>query len=148
MAYDEEALLNQCHPAFRFKLASILRQLRAAHWQPMIWELMRTQEQQAGKVKHGYSKTLKSWHVPSTEGHLPANHSSFYVVHGNAADIVDQRYHYQGPAKDLNFQFWKDLGRIAKREGCIWGGDWVSFKDVAHIEILFIESPPAMKAFA
>ncbi len=91
---------------------------------------------------------MKSWHVPSTEAYLPADASSFYVIHGNAADIVDERYGWGGPAADTNFQFWKDLGVIAKEHGCTWGGDWKNFVDVAHIEMLFIESPPSAKAFA
>ena len=148
MPYDEQSLLEKCHPAFGFKLIIILRQLRAAGWQPIIWELIRTPEQQVGKLKQGRSKTLKSWHVPSTEGFLPADHSSIYVVHGNAADIVDKRYANQGPAANTNFQFWKNLGRIAKQQGCTWGGDWKSFKDVAHIQLLFIESPASTHAFA
>ena len=86
--------------------------------------------------------------MQSTEGYLPADKTSFEVVHGNAADIVDKRYAWGGPAANLHFQFWKDLGRIAKQQGCEWGGDWKKFKDVAHIQMLFIESPASTKGRA
>ena len=51
-----------------------------------------------------------------------------------AADIVDRRYGWGGPAKNLGFKFWKDLGAAARAEGLTWGGDWRSFKDVAHVQ--------------
>jgi hypothetical protein len=64
------------------------------------------------------------------------------MVEGNAADLVDKRYGWGGPAAKAGFQFWKDLGEIARKHGCRWGGDWKSFKDVAHVEFLFIEAAP------
>jgi len=45
-------------------------------------------------------------------------------------------------AAATSFAFWKDLGRIAKAHGCAWGGDWKSFKDVAHIELYYVTDPP------
>jgi len=50
------------------------------------------------------------------------------------------------PAARRNFKFWLDLERIAKKHGCRWGGDWKGFRDVAHIEFWFIESPPPTSA--
>ena len=102
----------------------------------------------ARKVGLGYSKTLQSWHVPQTAAMLPHNGDSFDVVHGNAADIVDERYWWSDPAASRSFKFWLDLGRIAKKHGCRWDGDWKHFPDVTHVEFWFIESPPATSALA
>ncbi len=93
-------------------------------------------------MRLGHSKTMKSWHVPSTMGLLADGKSAVDMVEGNAADIVDQRYGWSGPAVNAGFQFWKDLGEVARKHGCRWGGDWKSFRDVAHIELLFIEAAP------
>jgi|GEM_PF-4880261 len=30
--------------------------------------------------------------------------------------------------------FWAALGEEAKKRGLVWGGDWKSFRDVAHIQ--------------
>jgi hypothetical protein len=141
MKYNEAEVLEQAHPIFKDALRQILAELRLLGWKPKIWHIKRTKAEQAEKVKKGYSKTMKSWHVDSTEGLLPAGRISYDVIQGNAADIVDSRYAWSGEASSLDFQFWKDLGRIAKTHGCSWGGDWKSFKDVAHIQMLLVEMP-------
>lgn len=137
----------QFHPLFQTKLRTIFRELRALGWRPKIGSGLRTSGEQAEKVRLGYSKTMASWHVRSTIGILPLNKRSYDVVYGNAADIVDERYGWGGVATNRNFQFWKDLGRIAKQQGCEWGGDWTSFPDVAHIQMLYIEEAPHTTAF-
>jgi hypothetical protein len=136
---DNDTILMTAHPVFASVLRKILHDLLAAGWQPKIVELKRTREQQAEKVKRGYSKTMKSWHVPSTVGLLPAGRGQLQTVAGEAADIVDARYGWSGPAASTSFAFWNDLGRFAKKYGCVWGGDWKKFKDVAHVEFRFIE---------
>lgn len=141
MSYDEAAFLRQAHPIFKMRLVAILAELRALGWQPRIWHVTRTETEQAEKVKKGYSKTMKSWHVESTEGHLPAGPGRADIVHGSAADIVDRRYAWEGKAANLKFQFWMDLGAAAKKQGCEWGGDWKTFPDVAHVQMLYVEMP-------
>lgn len=131
------------HPAFQCRLDMILGELRSLGCRPKIDpHAFRTSEEEARLVKQGNSKTLKSWHVVSTHALLPHGKTMVDVVYGNAADIVDERYGWGGPAANRQFQFWGDLGRIAKKHGCRWGGDWKRFKDVAHIEFLFIDSAP------
>ncbi len=49
---------------------------------------------------------------------------------GLAADIVDRRYGWGGPAANTNHPFWRDLGEAARIEGLGWGG----FKDAAHVQ--------------
>ena len=140
MQYNEAQVISKAHPVFQPKLRMILNGLRNSGWQPKIAELIRTEEQQRKKVEQGYSQTMKSWHVPSTKAFLSTGKSQLWEVHGAAADIVDARYGWSGPAANTHFQFWTDLGRLAKMQGCEWGGDWKTFKDVAHIELKFIES--------
>jgi hypothetical protein len=146
--YMVSADLSKLEPIFRHRVEQIIRDLTLLGWQPVVAEATRTPAQQAQKVKAGYSKTMQSWHVPGTTGILPLNRRSFDEVHGNAVDIVDKRYGWGGPASNTNFQFWQDLGRIAKRYGCEWGGDWKSFRDVAHIQFLYIETRPIDRAYA
>jgi len=128
---------RRVHPVFKSSLERTLAGLKTLGWQPYIDNISRTSAEQAEKVRQGYSKTMRSWHVDSTAAILPHDRASFDVVHGNAADIVDRRYGWGGPAASADFQFWVDLGRIAKQYACEWGGEWKN-RDVAHIQMLFI----------
>lgn len=88
---------------------SILTQLEAKGYQPIVAEGRRTVEQQKEKVRLGYSQTMHSIHLT-----------------GLAADIVDTRYMWDIP---LHHQFWYDYGNIVKnlnpkRFKLRWGGVW------------------------
>ena len=120
MGYDESHFLKQCPPVFEYRLTTILAELRHLGWKPRIYSVRRTEAEQAQKVKEGVSKIMHSWHVDSTRA-LVSFHGEVWEVYGNAADIADQRYGWDGLASNTNFQFWKDLGRIAKKYGCEWG---------------------------
>jgi hypothetical protein len=133
--------LDRLHPVFRQYVEQILSDLRSRGWQPIVASAVRTEAEQADKVKQGYSKTKNSWHVASTAASLWETKNSYSVVHGNAVDIVDKRYGWEGKAANTQFKFWSDLGAAAKARGCVWGGDWKTFKDVAHVEWHYIDSP-------
>ena len=142
-----EASLDGLHPVFRQNLRRILAELKKGGWEPIVAQTIRTPRQQAEKVKRGVSWTMHSWHVPSTMATLPYTSSSYLEVRGNAADVVDRRYGWEGPAHNHKFAFWLDLGRIAKQYGCEWGGDWNGKQqDVAHIQMKFIEMAPQRTA--
>ncbi|RMG19279.1 MAG: M15 family peptidase, partial [Planctomycetota bacterium] len=102
---------------FRPKVVRILQRLQQKGWQPRVASGRRTLAQQREKVRKGYSKTLRSWHLL-----------------GRAADIVDRRWGWNGPAANLDHPFWKDLGEAARLEGLTWGGNWKRFRDVAHVQ--------------
>ncbi len=104
-------------------LPGIMEDLRAKGWNPMIASAIRTPEEQAEKVRQGYSQAMNSKHL-----------------YGKAVDIVDKNYGWDGKASDPNFQFWKDLGEAAKKRGATWGGDWKSFKDPAHVQVSLLNA--------
>ena len=83
---------------------------------------------------------MLSDHVAGVVHMLPEGRDAFTEFYANAADIADRRYGWSGPAGNKNFQFWKDLGRIAKKHGCGWGGDW-KMRDVAHVYLIFGDKP-------
>jgi len=132
--------LDRLHPVFRYKLQLILSDLTASGWHPHVYSAMRTTAEQAEKVRLGYSKTMLSDHVAGVVHMLPEGRDAFTEFYANAADIADRRYGWSGPAGNKNFQFWKDLGRIAKKHGCGWGGDW-KMRDVAHVYLIFGDKP-------
>ena len=109
--------IESLEPEVREKVRRVLVKLEQKKWQPKVAEGRRTKAEQAEKFRRGVTTTMNSKHLC-----------------GIAADIVDKRYAWGGPAANTNFQFWQDLGAAAKSEGLDWGGDWKSFKDVAHVE--------------
>ena len=102
-------------PEMRPKISCVLDEVQAAGYQPVIAESLRDLAQQREKVRKGYSKTYNSYHL-----------------YGRATDIIDKRWGWHGPCANINHDFWKTLGKAYKRQGLFWGGDWRSFKDVAH----------------
>jgi len=100
---------------------------RGVHWPPIA---------AAANTKVTNAKGGQSNHN-LTESLLPYGRSAVDVVNGYAVDIVDRRYGWDIAAA----QFWKDLGHLAKKYGCGWGGDWKK-PDPAHIEMKLIDSAP------
>jgi hypothetical protein len=149
---SQQDLLNELHPVFKHKVGLILSHLGKLGWQPKIIYARRTEEQQRDAIRRGASHTMLSWHVENTIRLLPAG-AHLQVIRGNAVDIVDKRYGWEGKAKSKDFQFWKDLGSAAHNNGCQWGGDWKPVmrkgkdgkmhvrdqRDVAHVQMFFTE---------
>jgi hypothetical protein len=108
--------LGGLQPGFRAKVERVLARLQARGWRPYVAEGRRTRAQQREKVRRGYSRTMNSRHLS-----------------GRAADIVDRRYGWGGPAARQTYRFWRDLGAAARAEGLTWGGNWRT-PDVAHVQ--------------
>lgn len=97
--------------------------LRASGFQPTIvygWRSVAVQEE---LLKQGHTTVHFSFHNAQLPDGTPNSH---------AADIVDERWQ-RTPAAAKN-GFWEALGKAAKEEGLVWGGDWKSFLDVAHVQ--------------
>lgn len=124
-----DPLLKGLEPSFAAKVNNVLKGLKERGWQPRVAEGRRTLKQQQEKINTGRS-SLKN---PQRSKHIT----------GQAADIIDRRYGWKAPQK-----FWDDLGELAKAQGLIWGGDWKSFKDVAHVQVGDVASAvsPTQKA--
>ena len=117
--------LDGLAPMFVGKVKQVLSRLAEKGWRPRVAEGLRSVEQQQEKINQGRS----SLNDPRTSKH----------VQGIAVDIIDSRYGWGGPAADLDFEFWNDLGEAAREVGLVWGGDWKSFRDVAHVEDVPVE---------
>ncbi len=97
--------LNQLTPVFRDKVETILKQLADKHMEPYIAEAKRTVAQQREKVNKGYSKTMRSNHLPGSDGL------------SRAADIVQL---HKGWAASK--RFWLMLGSSSWANQTGWGG--------------------------
>lgn len=121
--WPEEKKLRSLSPQLRPKVVAILSKLRARGFRPKIvfgWRSVAVQEQ---LFREGKTKVHFSFH----NAQLPDGTPNAY-----AADIVDERWAW-GPEAEAN-GFWRALGEEAKPLGLVWGGDWTTFKDVAHVQ--------------
>jgi hypothetical protein len=121
--WPEEKKLKSLDPQFRSKVVIVLAKLRDRAFKPKIvfaWRSVQVQEQ---LVRMGRSKVRFSFHNAQKPDGTP---------NAYAADVVDERWGW-GPKAEAN-GFWHALGDEAKVLGLVWGGDWTTFKDVAHIQ--------------
>jgi hypothetical protein len=90
---------------FRQKAKAVYEDLEGKGLKPRIYETLRTPQQQRQKVKLGYSKTMRSAHLPDKTGLA------------RAADIADRAVGWSATRR-----FWLTLGRSATARGLEWGG--------------------------
>jgi hypothetical protein len=127
-----EQRLATLHPTFAAKVRKVLEGLRAANYQPLIASAYRSPEDQLKLYKLGRSTVRFSFHCAQEKGQPAAL----------AADIVDKRLLWTVPQAH---PFWRILGRLAKAQGLVWGGDWKSFPDLAHLQALPNEKLAAVR---
>jgi hypothetical protein len=108
--------------AFRVKVERVIATLAEAGFQPKIFFGWRSVEVQKKLVKEGRSKVTFSFHNAQTKKGIP---------NAWAVDLIDARWGWE---KAEAKTFFKALGKAAKAEGLVWGGDWEDFRDWAHIQ--------------
>ena len=115
--------LQSLNPAFSVKVQNVISALTQRGFQPKIFFGWRSVAVQQELFAKGRTKVRFSFHNAQKPDGTP---------NAYAADIIDKRWGWNQEAKDNGF--WSALGEAAKKQGLVWGGDWTSFKDVAHIQ--------------
>lgn len=128
-----QVALDSMHPVFRGRVEALVDHMNKKGWQAFVWQGKTRSEAQAAKNAEKGTGIKMSWHRPDVHGRFRTALVELY-----AADIVDERWGWEGPAKDLKHAFWNDLGSFAKAEGLEWGGDWKK-KDVAHVQMALMD---------
>jgi len=121
--WSQEKKLLSLYPPMRPKIEAVLQGMRDRGFQPKIFFAWRSVAVQLEIYRAGNTKVKFSFH----NAQKPDGTPNAYAV-----DIVDQRWAW-GDAAEAN-GFWKALGAEGKQQGLYWGGDWRSFKDVAHLQ--------------
>lgn len=149
MAYDwtgdeskwsEAQKIASLEPNFRAKIQRVLSTLKSQGYAPIVYFGWRSPETQAQLKAAGKSTVSFSFHNATKNGQPAAV----------AVDIVDGRKDSQGRTilwgsslsswsnsaerKQMAEEFFKALGVAGKAQGLVWGGDWTSFKDPAHLQ--------------
>ncbi|MCI3144903.1 peptidase M15 [Bacillus cereus] len=83
----------------------------------LIYETIRTVEQQREYVRKGASQTMRSYHLV-----------------GQALDFVPIQSNGTEDWNGYNKEPWASAIRYAKQIGFEWGGDWKGFVDSAHLQ--------------
>lgn len=114
--------LNGLNPDLVSRTNAMMADLKQQGYQPVIAEGMRTQEQQAEKVRLGNSHTMNSNHL-----------------NGSAVDIVDARYGWNDKkyGKEIN-GYAQAMAKTAQKYGLFSGTQWKSFGpngDFAHVQL-------------
>lgn len=160
---------NKLHPAFRQRVKLILAELTNKGWKPVAVLGIRTLQEQNALYSVGrkplnevnrllkaaglppktesenkrvvtHAKGGESWHNLETTSMMPAGSRAIDQIRGNAVDIIQKGYDNWDK---IPLAFWTDLGTVARKYGCIWGGDWSGDKrDRPHVEMKFIDSAP------
>jgi len=117
--------LESMHVDLRPKVTAVLAGLVKRGFQPKVHFGWRSVAAQLEIVKKGHSTVKFSFHNAQLKDGTPNSY---------AADIIDVRYAWS-PAADAA-GFWTALGEEAKAQALHWGGDWKTFKDVAHVQLV------------
>ena len=123
--WPAEKKMSSMKPELAIKVRQVLATLSAKGFQPKVFYGWRSVTVQARLYAEGKSKVKFSFH----NAQLPDGTPNAY-----AADIIDARYAWNAEAESSGF--WKALGAAAKLQGLVWGGDWVSFRDWAHVQLV------------
>lgn len=107
------------------KVLSLLGALKERGFQPKIFFGWRSVAVQLQIYNQGNTTVKFSFHNAQKPDGTP---------NAYAADIIDSRYGWSPEAETSGF--WKALGEEAKKQGLHWGGDWVSFRDWAHVQLV------------
>jgi peptidoglycan L-alanyl-D-glutamate endopeptidase CwlK len=123
--WPQEKKLRSMKPEMAAKVRVVLDRLAARGFQPKIFYGWRSVAVQAQLFAEGKSKVRFSFHNAQLPDGTPGSY---------AADIIDARYAWTAQAESSGF--WKALGEEARAEGMVWGGDWASFRDWAHVQLV------------
>lgn len=120
--WSQEKKLASLEPTFRPKIGRVIARLKAEGFQPRIVFGWRSVQVQAKLRREGKTKVSFSFHNAQKRDGTP---------NACAVDIVDSRWAWNEP--DCH-KFFRALGAAGKAEGLVWGGDWKSFRDWAHLQ--------------
>jgi len=122
--WSQEKKIKSLDPQLRPKVSSVLEKLKKRGFSPQIFYGWRSVAIQLQLYSSGRSKVKFSFHNAQKPDGTPNSY---------AADIIDSRFAWSQQAELSGF--WKALGQEARSQGLIWGGDWSSFRDVAHVQL-------------
>jgi len=116
--------VSKLAPRFRAAVIAALNEMRAAGYDPIISETIRSNERQ--QFLYGFGRSYDDG-----RGIVTNSQDALHTWHGFglAVDVISRSRQWDAPD-----DFWQALGVAARDEGLHWGGDWPEFKDKPHIQ--------------
>jgi len=121
--WSQDKKLESLNVDFRGNVKKLVAALEKRGFKPKIYYGWRSVAIQLELFKKKVSLVKFSFHNAQQVDGTPNSY---------AADIIDERWAWTAAAESNGF--WKALGEEAKKLGLIWGGDWVEFRDWAHVQ--------------
>jgi hypothetical protein len=118
-----EKKLESLNPEFKERVKEMVEELKHRQFEPKIFFGWRSVEVQLELYRMKRTKVKFSFHNSQKPNGRPYSY---------AVDVIDRRWAW-GAAAHAN-GFWDALGEAAKGNRLHWGGDWISFKDWAHVQ--------------
>ena len=121
--WSQDKKLASLDHRMRPRVVRVLEALKTEGFQPKIVYAWRSVTKQLEIFNAGHSKVKFSFHNAQQQNGTP---------NAYAADIIDKRWAWEKAAERNGF--WEALGRNSRLQELYWGGDWISFKDWAHVQ--------------
>ncbi len=109
--------VNLLYPEFTFLILKLFTVAYSTGLKIFIKETYRSQARQLELFEKGYTQ-------------LKQNGMHHFGV---AADLSFYKNKKSEPIKEIE---WQKLGKIGKNLGLYWGGDWITFKDCSHLQLI------------
>lgn len=121
--WPQDKKLQSLNVEFRSSVTKLLAALVKRGFKPKVFYGWRSVAIQLKLFKEGKSLVKFSFHNAQKVDGTPNSY---------AVDIVDERWGWERAAESNGF--WKALGEESKKLKLVWGGDWVEFRDWAHVQ--------------
>ena len=121
--WSQAMKLLSMDPDLRTRVQAAMAELRNLGFRPRIFFGWRSAAAQRELFQAGKTGVLFSFHNAQRPDGTP---------NAYAADIIDERWGWDEAAEEHGF--WEALGKAARTHGLIWGGDWKSPHDPAHVQ--------------
>jgi peptidoglycan L-alanyl-D-glutamate endopeptidase CwlK len=123
--WTQDKKIASMNPLLRPKVLAVLAALGKRGFKPKVFYGWRSVVVQLKLYAEGNTTVKFSFHNAQKPDGTPNSY---------AADIIDERYAWTAQAESSGF--WKALGEEARKQGLYWGGDWTSFRDWAHVQLV------------
>ena len=135
--------LDDLCPLLRPQAFELVARLTEQGHHVVVFDTLRNAAEQAVLLARGVSRTMNSRHLPQTGCGVCGNTINSDGMHGlsHAIDLVPiETYERDGGTGTKLSWDWKHpafpaIGANAKRLGLVWGGDWPTLRDGAHVQL-------------
>ena len=120
-----DASIEKLHPVMKLKVEAFIAEAHKEEIDLRITSTLRDMETQ--NILYSIGR------IPGDKRGKVTNAKAGRSMHnyGFAVDVVE----FINGKPDFNTKNWSKIGRLGKKHGLVWGGDWKNFKDRPHFQL-------------